>query len=58
MEKAPLLSNACLMLLGSIYNQSPVMGLHTGVKISLADQETEANGAGRGMAETWCLGEK
>lgn len=53
-----MFSNACLMLLGSIYNQSLMMVLHIGMKISLADQETEANGAGRGMAETWCLGEK
>lgn len=58
MEKAPLLSNACLMLLGSIYNQSPVTALHRGVKINLADQETGASGAGRDMAETWRLGEK
>lgn len=57
-RKPLLLSNTCLMLLGSGYNQRPVLFLHTGVKISLADQETEANGAGKGMAETWCLGEK
>lgn len=57
MEKARLLSNTCLMLLRSVYNQMPVMFLHTSVKISLADQETEASGAGRGMAEPWCRGE-
>lgn len=53
-----MFSNACLMLLGSIYNQGPMMVLHIGMKISLADEETEANGAGRAMAESWCLGEK
>lgn len=35
-------------LLGSICSLGPVMVLHAGVKIILADQEAVANGAGRG----------
>lgn len=49
-KKGQLRHGECLSnLLGGIYSLGPVMALHTGVKISLADQETVANGAGRGL---------
>lgn len=38
-----MLSNTCLMLLASNYNQRSVTILSTGVKISLSTQETEAS---------------
>lgn len=49
-KKGQLRHGECLSnLLGGVYSLGPVMALHTGVKISLADQETVANGAGRGI---------
>lgn len=48
-KKAQLRHGECLSdLIGSICSLGPVMALDTGVKIILADQETVANGAGRG----------